>query len=76
MTVVGDHHGDARFLRDAHQPGQHGLFLGDAVIHQLDVVMILAEKLLHMQGVGLRVVVAALQQHFGQVAAQTGGQAD
>ena len=76
VAVVGGYHGDARFLRNAHQPWQHGLFLRNAVIHQLNIVVIPAEKLLHMQGVGLGVVIAAFQQHFGQIAAQTGGQAD
>ena len=76
VGVVGADQRDARLLMDAEQIPVHQRLLGDTVILQLQIEVILPEDLLHGQGVLLSPVVVAVYQSLGDLPGQTGRQGD
>ena len=76
VGVVGADQWDARLLMDAEQIPVHQRLLGDAVVLQFQIEVILPEDLLHGQGVLLGPVVVAVDQPLGDLPGQTGRQGD
>ena len=74
VGVVGADQRDARLLMDAEQIPVHQL--GDTVILQFQIEVILPEDLLHGQGILLSPVVVAVYQPLGDLTGQTGRQGD
>ena len=76
VGVVGADQWDARLLMDAEQIPVHQRLLGDAVVLQFQIEVILPEDLLHGQGVLPGPVVVAVDQPLGDLPGQTGRQGD
>ena len=75
VAVVGGHQRHVHFPGQLNQPGQHQLLVADAVIHDFDIEIPLAEDILHFPHIGPGIIPALLQKQLGQVAGQAGGQA-
>ena len=76
VTVVGRNQRNIHFPGQADQPRQNGLFFPQVVIHDLNIEILLAEDFLHFPHIGMGAFILPVQQHFRQVAAQAGAQAD
>ena len=76
VAVVGGHQGHVQLPGQGHQPGQHDTLLPDAVVHDLDEEILLAEDVLHLPHIGHGVLVPVLEEQLGQVPGQAGGEAD
>ena len=76
VAVVGRNQRNVHLPRQGNQPRQYGFLLPQVVIHDLNIEILLAEDLLHFLHIGMGAFVLPVQQHFRQVAAQAGAQAD
>ena len=76
MGIVGGHQGDTGLLVDAQDALQHHLLLLNAVVLDLQIIVVLPHQLRHLQGVFLCPLVVARQQPFGYLPSQAGGQSD
>ena len=76
VAVVGDHQGDVQPPGQPHQAGGRLLFLGDAVVLQLDEEIALAVDVLIGQGHLFRLFLLPRQHQLGQVPGQAGRQGD
>ena len=76
MGVIGTYQRNARLLMHPQQrPVDDGL-VGNAVILQFQVVVVLAEQIVHLQGVGLGPLVIVVQDPLGHLAGQASRQGD
>ena len=76
VTVIRSHQGNVHFPGNSDQTGQNGFFLPDVVVHDFNIEVVRAEKVLHLPDIGVGAFVLAVQKHFRQVAAEAGAQAD
>ena len=76
VTVVGSHQGDVHFPGDGDQAGQNGFLLPDVVVHDFNIEVVRTEDVLHFPDIGAGAFILAVQEHFRQVAAEAGAQAD
>ena len=76
MAVVRRDERNVGFLTDLNQKGKDAFFILDAVIHDFDEVVALAENALHLAGMGACGVKIAIQQQLVQLAGQAGARRD
>ena len=76
VGVVGDGQGDAQLFREADQPLGGLPFLPDAVVLDLQVEVLRAEKGLQVQGAGLRSLIVVVDQGLWDLPGETAGETD
>ena len=76
VAVVRRHDGDACVLCQPEEFPVHLLLLGDPVVLELEVEILLAEDLLVFEGDPLRVVIPVLDEQRRDLAAEAGREAD
>ena len=74
VGVVGDHHGQACLLVDAQDALVHHPLVGDAVILELQIEVVLPEDLRELQGIGLGVVILPVTQSPRDLSRQAGAE--
>ena len=72
MTVIGHDHGDAGFPGETDQERENAALIRQAVIHELDEIMIFSENLLHFPGVLCGILEAPVQQELVDPAGKAG----
>ena len=76
VAVVRRHQRHIHLAGKRNQARHDDFLLADAVIHDFNIEVLLAENILHFAHIRFRVVVAPLQQQLRQVAGQARGEAN